>query len=536
MPRDLLAEYEAKQVKRPPRDLLAEYEAKKPSQDTQGQGNPVINALRGFSARGNQAMNALNPFASAEDNARIAGEQEWIKQNKGAGVGEMLADMAITAPAGGAASVPMRALLTGYTEGLTRGGGFEDKLQEMGYGTLGAGIGEGAAKVIGYLAQPFKKPVNSAVDAVTESLRTKAKSIGIPLSAAQETGNKTLMAVDKQLGVLPASSEFQAAQKEAQRLKWQEALFKQGGEEANMATPETMRAMSDRISGVYNDVAGRNSIVVDGQLKTELADIENKYLEVIPTNQKGIVKKYLKDFGSAPEDAQIKGETYQSIRSMLDRQAKGFKISDPATSDALKEIRKSVDSAMERSLIGPNPNALPNANGAADLAEWKKANNDWAVMKAIEKGVDPETATIKPNLLLNGLKMRDPGRVIYGRGDQELNTLAKVGKAFVPEKAADSGTAINSAIIKALTGSGIVGLSGADYAANRDPLQSLGLGAASLGLATLGPKSAARAMWKPDGYLSKGLTDLSKEVVPGLTRQKIISEILRNAGTQISQD
>jgi len=520
---------------------LAELEAKAGRQQQeiatpQDEGNPVLNALRGFSARGNQAMNALNPLASDESNQRIAAEQEWVKQNKGAETGSILADMLITAPAGGISGAIPRILATGYTEGLTHNGNLEEKLSEMGYGSLGAGLGEGAAKVIGYLAQPFKKPVGSAVDAVTESLRTKAKSIGIPLSAAQETGNKTLMAVDKQLGVLPSSSEFQGAQKELQRLKWQEALFKQGGEDANMATPEVMGNMSKRISDVYKDVAGRNSIVVDGQLKTELADIENKYLEVIPTNQKGIIKKYLKDFGTAPENAQIKGETYQSIRSMLDRQAKGFKNSDPATSDALKEIRKSVDSAMERSLVGPNPNALPNANGADDLAAWKKANNDWAVMKSIEKGVDPETATIKPNLLLNGLKMRDPARVIYGRGDQELNQLAKVGKAFIPEKAADSGTAINSAIIKALTGSGIVGLSGADYAANKDPLESLALGGASLGLATLGPKAAAKAMWKNNGYLSKGLADLSTEVIPGLTRQKIISEILRNAGTQISQD
>ena len=70
----------------------------------------IVNGFRGASARGNQAMNALNPFASQESKDKIAREQEWVKQNKGAGVGSVLADMAITAPAGGPAGAGARAL------------------------------------------------------------------------------------------------------------------------------------------------------------------------------------------------------------------------------------------------------------------------------------------------------------------------------------------------------------------------------------------------------------------------------------------
>lgn len=512
-------------------------QAAQPEQSATDTGNPIINALRGFSARGNQAMNALNPMATPEDDARIAAEQEWVKQHEGAGVGETLADMAITAPASGIGGVIPRVLATGYAEGLTHNGSLQDKIGEMVAGSIGAGVGEGAAKVIGFLAQPFKKAADSAMDSVTDGLRQKAKDIGIKLNAAQETGNKTLQAVDKQLSVLPSSSELQAANKEAQRLAWQNALFKQGGEDASMATPDVMGAMKSRISGVYDDVASRNSLMVDPQFKADLANVEQSLMERIPVNQKNIVASYLRDFGTAPEGAAISGKQYQDIRSMLDKQSKAFRNSDPATAEALKRIRESADSAMERSLIGPKADALPSNTGADDLAAWRKANKDWSVMRTIEAAIDPETATIKPNILLNKMRSRDPNRVIYGAGDQELTDIAKVGKAFIPDKAPDSGTAINSAIVKALTGGGVFGgMAGTDYALSRDPAEAAGVGAASLAAAILGPKAAARAMWKDGGYLSQGVADLTREAIPGLTRQRIIAEILRNAGNQAAQD
>ena len=508
---------------------------KQPEQDI-GVGKYLENLARGFSARGNQAINALNPLATAEDDARIAAEQQWVKQNKGAGAGETLADIAITAPAGGISGVIPRVLATGYTEGLTHNGSFKDKAEDFALGSLGAGIGEGAAKAIGFIAKPFKKPINSAVDKVTDALRSKAQNLGIPLHAGQQTGNKFLNQVDSQLSVLPPSSGIQSDMKEAQRLAWQKAVFNQGGEDASMATRETMGAMKDRISGIYDDIASRNDLLVDAKFKADLASVENDLMGRIPTNQKGIVKSYLKDFGTAPEGAFISGKQYQDIRSMLDKQARNFKNTDSATEAALKRIRKATDDAMERSLIGANGNAFPGSKGAEDLAAWRKNNKDYAVMKAIEKAIDTETETIKPHLLLNNLARRDPNRVIYGKGDQELTDIAKVGKAFIQDKAKDSGTAINSMIVQALTGGGVgSAVAGTDYAFNHDPERALGLGALSLGASILGPKAAAKAMWKDGGYLSKGLVDLSKETIQGLTRQKIISELLRNYGNQISQ-
>lgn len=520
MPRDLFEEAGIVPDKQP-RDLFEEAginATKEPSFFDKS-----INALRGFSARGNQAMNALNPLADDEDSKKIASEQEWVKQNEGAGLGSILADIAITSPAAGPVNAGLRAISSGAIEGLTHSGSLQDKLEEMAGGTVAAGLGEGAANVVSYLAKPFTKTFNPISD-VTDAIRQKASQIpGFKLNAAQETGNKTLQYADSALDFIPSSSSMQQEAKEGQRLAWQKALFKQGGEDAQMATQQTMGNMLTRISGDYKDVATRNELKVDAQFKADLSKVKNELMARIPTNQKSIVKSYLKDFDTAPQGAFIPGAQYQEIRSMLDKQSKAFKNSDPATHEALKSIRNAADKAMERS-VSP-----------ADFSKLKKANNDWAVMKSIESGIDAETATISPAKLLNSLASRDKNRVIYGAGDQGLNDIAKIGKAFVSPKTADSGTAQRAAMIKLLTGAGALG-AGTDLANRHDTDSALLSGLGAMGLATVLPRAASKALWKENGYLSKGLIDLSKQVVPGISRERIIKELLRNSALQTQQN
>jgi len=465
--------------------------------------NPVMNAVRGFAARGNQAITALNPLASQESKDRVAGEQEWVRQHKGAGVGSMLADLAITAPAGIGASAPLRALYTGAIEGSTQSSGYGDKLKDFALGTIGAGIGEGAGTALGYLAQPFR----SVETAISPFLKRKAKEIGLKLNAAQETGNKALIYADSALDKIPSSSVSQQEFKNAQRETWQKALLERAGSTESSPTTQAMGDIKDRLSAVYKDVSSRNNINVDQAFKNALNDVQENLLGRIPTNQKGIVKSYLKDFNTAPVGAQISGSQYQEIRSMLDKQARGFKNSDPATAEALKSIRAAADAAMERS-VSP-----------ADKALWRQNNKEYAVMKAIEEAVDPVTASIVPGKFINRMTTRDKNRVMYGKGEQDLSDIGKVGHTFISSKAADSGTAQTAAMIKLLTGATAAGY-GADLAYNHDPIGAAGGAGISLLAALLTPKLAAKAIQNGSGYLSKGLADMNKQVVPGLTRRR----------------
>lgn len=483
--------------------------------------NRLLNAIRGFSGRGNEVLAAVNPWA---DQDKIAAEKEWIKQHPGAGIGQTIADIAITLPAGGLASLPARALATGAIEGATHVGDLSERIKQAGLGALGSGLGEKAGEAVSFMLHPFRETTNIA----TKKLIQKAKDIGIKLNAAQITGDKSLQYADKALHYIPSSSEGQQAFKDAQKTTWQKALLALGHEAADNARPETMGAMKDRIQAVYRDVTSRNALNIDQQMKNELQAVEQKLMGRIPVNQKTIVKSYLRDFNTVPVGAHITGAEYQDIRSLLEKQTKAFKNSDPATYEALKSIRETVDKAMERSLN--NMAMLGGKSG--DLAAWKQANQDWMVMKNIEGATDPLSGEIDPGKFLSNLVKKDANRVLYGKGNQEMTKLARVGKEFLKPKTNDSGTAQTAAAIKYLTGAELGGLGVLAYS---HPAEAAIAASAALGGQILLPKAASRVMNAQGGYLTQGLLDLEKEALPGLTRRKIIEELMRNSGVQTSQ-
>lgn len=480
------------------------------------QGSYVKNALLGFAARGNEALSALTPFI---DEHRVAREKEWVKQNEGAGLGQTLADMAITAPIGGMASMPARIVGSGLAEAITHP---KDKLSELAYGMAGAGAGEALGKGLGYLAHPFRNQASRA----RSYLAQKANEMGINLNAAQETGNKSLQYLNSALDYLPSSSSAQEEFKNAQRDAWQKALFEQGGEHgATQAGQAEMGAMKQRIGSIYNDVASRNNITVDQQLKDALdALAHDRNISRMDANKKGIVTSYLEEFNQPPVGSTISGQGYQNTRSMLDKQAKSMENSNPLEANTLKQIRSHLDEAMQRSVT------------PEDAAKLMKANNDYAVMKSIQKSINPTTEEISPNLLTNYLTRRDPNRMIYGQGDQTLNDIAKVGKEFIPNKLPDSGTAQRADAMKFLSGAGAGKIAGALYLGNlgftQDPMGSiapaLGAGVASI----LMPKVAGKLMRKQGGYLSKGLLDMEAPLLGNLSRQRALSELSRNVGLQ----
>ena len=471
-----------------------------------GAGKRMNEAIRGL------GFDGIDPYAPAD---------KRIDESTAGKFGGIAADMALTAPAGLAGSALKRIAGTALTEGLTNE---KDRVVNAIAGGIGSGIGEGASSAMKFIAKPFRETANPAA----KDLIAKAQAMDIPLNAAQLTGNKTLQFADKRLSSLPASSEFQQAQKEAQRAAWQKALFAQAGENADSATSDVMGAMKDRISNQYNQIHGRNNLTVDQELKDALLAVEQNQLSRLPTNQKPVLQSYLDDFNALNIGDKMTGKQYQDLRSMLDKQAKGFKNSDPFTADALKGIRSAIDSGMMR---GAN---------MFDAAALKKANSDWATMKSMERAIDPNTGNVSPSLLLNGLKKQDPNRVLYGKGNQNLIDIAKVGKEFIPDKVPDSGTAALSQMTDLLNGRALAtGAGGAlGYLLGDDDKttsSALGGGLGLIAAATV-PKAAAKAMWKKNGYLTKGLLDVDKEIAPNVTIGGLLDFAMRNAGTQTARE
>jgi hypothetical protein len=482
-------------------EIAATYPKQEPQLDDPsflvGMGKRFNEAARGL------GFDGVEPYAPAD---------KRIDDSTAGMLGGVAADMALTAPAGLAGGALKRIVGTGLTEALTNK---DNRVENAVTGAVGAGMGEALGSALKFAVNPFKNAANP----IKDDLIAKASAMGIPLNAAQQTGNKALQYMDSALDAIPSSAAFQQEQKDLQRKAWQKALFAQGGENADGATSDVMGAMKDRISKSYNSIHGRNNLIIDQELKDALLKVEQGQLSRLPTNQKPVIQSYLDDFGALNIGDKMTGKQYQDLRSMIDKQAKGFKNSDPFTSDALKSIRGATDSAMARNLSG------------FDKPLLKKANNDWATMKSMERAIDPTTGNVSPALLINGLKKQDANRVLYGKGNQDLTDIAKVGKEFISSKVPDSGTAQRAAMMSMLKGTALAG-AGADFAVDQDPTDITGLLAAPILAATI-PKAAAKAMWKKGGgYLSKGLLDLNKEVVPGLTRGGILEFATRNAGLQ----
>jgi hypothetical protein len=123
--------------------------------------------------------------------------------------------------------------------------------------------------------------------------------------------------------------------------------------------------------------------------------------------------------------------------------------------------------------------------------------------------------------------------MMFGTGNQDMSDLAKVGKQFISDKTRDSGTAQRQLMINLLKG-GSLGL-GLEEAIRTGDIKDAAISAGvPLAVGMVAPGLVSKAMWNPNGYLAKGIADMSKEVLPNLTRQQLISNALRGYGSQLA--
>lgn len=340
--------------------------------------------------RGAQALKAVAPMAGA-----IAGNPLV----QGAAVGSALA---------GAQPV-----MTGDSRGANAAMGAVE-------GAVGTAIPLGLAAA----ARPAKEGATKAIGALAD----KANALGIPLRAAQVSGSKLLQWASAGLDKLPFGSG--AALKANQQSAFNRALARSMGQDTDDAVTALATAKSE-LGKYYDDVKSKYDLQLEPWHVDFMKDGWDELLRKdIRPNKAGAeeLKKIAASILRSTDDTgKMSGDTYKAIRSRLGDLAN----SEPATKDSayknvLKRYQYTLDSAFK--------SGLPEA----EAARLTLADKQWSNMRTLEK-IAPTDARgdfdfrrLAP-LLSSRAAANAANReaFIYGKGDQNLADLGRVGKQFL---------------------------------------------------------------------------------------------------------
>lgn len=362
--------------------------------------------------------------------------------------------------------------LTSETAGqLTKGTDLEPYARAA--GAVGGAFLPGAARRV---VTPL--PSGAERTAAVQTLRDEGVT---ELTAGQTTGRKALRYFESEKGGATGANMM-----ERQGEQFTAAALRRAGVNSNRATPEVIDEAFTRIGGEFDGLAARNNLQFDAHLNRDLVNVFQDYTALVPPNARApIVENMLNDLvqSSRSLGGTFAGESYQAIRSRLDKAARSSRVNDPQLSEALFGIRNALDTAMERSIARSNP---------TDLGAWREARRQYRNMLVIENaataaGENAALGLISPAALRTASKHQ--GKRAYARGQNEFADLARSGVA-VMNPLPQSGTAPRLAAQGLMTGVGALAGGGTTGTAEGGALGALA------GL--LGPRALARvAMSRP---------------------------------------
>lgn len=368
-------------------------------------------------------------------------------------------------------------------------------------GPIGAGLGRIGSGLFG-----------AGVDANTAQLAQAARNqYGIPLSATQISGNRTVRFLDSILQRLPMTGY---ADRTADQLRAINRVAGQTfGENTDAVTPDTIRAAKARLGPVFNDVARRTGAIhVDPPAATAMMRIMHD-AQAAPENVTQGVQRQIRNILSSidPATRTISAESYQALTrkgAPLNLAQKGGERTIAHYADQLREV---VDDMMQRS-------APP--DGVRDLLE---ARGQWRAMKAIEPLAEKAGPSgISPTLIRSAVNKSYPNMArAPGEREQALRDMGQIGQRFIKEENS-SGTSERLMIrqhLQQLT-AGVLGIGSVGAASYFDPeswqrnvaLAGGGIAAGRLGSAALRSNVLANALIR-SGLRGAGGGGAAQEII-----------------------
>lgn len=505
-----------------------------------GAGQGVVNAGRGIKQLGMDAYGLVNPQAAQDYKNQISESKRLdapLMNTKAGLAGAVTGNLAATMIPGAAVARGAQALGMARTAGAANAflnpatyktalgaGALQGAIQPVGEGdsrilntALGAGTGwlaQGVSNIAGRIAQPLKQALSPSQNKAVGVL----ESASVPLDAAQKSGSPRAAQLKRLVTDNPLTASGQVAQFEKTAAGFDRAALKTIGETADVADETVMSRAANRIGGVMDAIADRNPITVDNPLLTKIADISSKAGKELESPQAAVIHGQVDEIiDKASTTGKIDGKAYQNIRDALGRLSGS---GSPGVKHWAGQLRGALDDALQRS-------ASP-----ADVTALKQARIQWRNLEGISKVIGSEEGQhISPAKLANALNTKaygGKGAMVRGRGATDLMRLAKAGKAVLPEKFPQSGTAPRMAL--QLLAPGAVG-AGLGYAKEGDLSGALTYGAAAAAL----PWLAQQALNRPGAanYLANGLQPgimrsllmAPQDTLPGLLARHAVPQI-----------
>lgn len=384
----------------------------------------------------------------------------------------------------------------------------ESRALNVGTGAAGGLVGNVAARSLARLAQPVTSVPTPQVARAAERL-TQA---GVPVDVAARTGSENLRAVQRFLTDNPLSAGVMKKGQEATQTAFNRAALKLIGEQGDAAIPQVLDAADDRIGSVMDRVARENAIKIDDRMLSELAAIEESARLTLEPAKLAPIRNQLDNILSkVGDDGRIPGDAYQRMRTIARELGQ-----DPALAGVSKQLRETIDSALERSAGPEAAAALKNAR-----KQYRNLERIKESMSATETGDIPIPALARATSV-----KRERGAALMGRGDADLARLARSANTM-RDAFPQSGTAPRAAL-QAYGQALAPGLAGGAYGAMQGETPSdaamAALAGGALGFAA--PRGAARLYQNPafQQYLQRGI-----QMDP--LRRMMLSPALRGGAT-----
>ena len=301
-------------------------------------------------------------------------------------------------------------------------------------GGLAGAAGQGVANAVTGLVRPVTENATYAI----RKLADKADELGIPIRAADISDSKLLRHVQNVFDYLPFSGTAQA--KEASQKAYNRALSRTLGEDSDDIAVALQGARA-RNSQVYDDLASRNVAELDPTNHgRKLLNAWRKFRRV-DTSQDKSVSQSLDDYlanivdpshaylNPKTNNYELSGKMYKEFRSEAGKLARQAKAKgEGPLADFYNTVKATLDDAMRTSSrITPE-----------DKAAYLKADKEWGNLRTLENlaprdasgDVDfAKLASVLNQKAASNIYNRDA--FIYGRHDQTLPELARIGTQFL---------------------------------------------------------------------------------------------------------